>query len=196
MTEAGPTPPPAAAGDRPAVPPRLAWGLIAGLAAAIWLAAAAHEGQLLLAPKWRLLAVFLPTVLAPMLRPLPGGAAVLLAVLAAVLVGALSLKAALGGYREPTVWPGAAPPLPGRLLPGPRFPQARPGPPHRPDVRPAAGPPQPRARLRPGSHRHALGRPDPVHRRPRRRRAATRHPQPGRGVPLAARPHGRRARHV
>src|SRR5687768_15133210 len=99
MTEPGPTQqpvtPPAAAGDRPAVPPPLAWGLIAALAAVIWFAAAAHEGRLIPAPKWRLLAVFLPTVLALMLRPLPGGAAVLLAVLATVLVGALSLEDAL-----------------------------------------------------------------------------------------------------
>ena len=95
---------PPAAGDRPAVPPPLAWGLIAALAAVIWLAAAAHEGRLVPAPKWRLLAVFLPTVLALMLRPLPGGAAVLLAVLATVLVGALSLEDALTGYRDPTVW--------------------------------------------------------------------------------------------
>jgi DASS family divalent anion:Na+ symporter len=90
--------------DRPALRPGLAWVLIVGLGAAIWLAAAWSEGRLVPGWDWRLLAIFLPTILALMLRPLPGGAAVWLAILATVLVGALPLDEALAGYRDPTVW--------------------------------------------------------------------------------------------
>jgi DASS family divalent anion:Na+ symporter len=65
---------------------------------------------------WRLLALFVPTVLALMLRPMPGGACVLVALLLAVLTDALppgpglaprpleAMELALGGFRDPTVW--------------------------------------------------------------------------------------------
>ena len=84
MPDGPPAPPPAAA-DRPPLAPWLAGLLIVGLGAAVWLAAAAHEANLLPSRGWRLLAIFLPTILALMLRPLPGGAAVLLAVLTLVM---------------------------------------------------------------------------------------------------------------
>lgn len=100
-------PPPNSAGSAPVadkapwVPPWLAWALVAGLGLAIWWWRPGEE----LSPKgWRLLAVFLPCVLALMLQPIPGGAAVLLAVIATVLTGALDLPQALGGYMDPTVW--------------------------------------------------------------------------------------------
>ena len=104
-----------AAVEAPALPPWLAWLLILGLGLGIWL----WDGWLGRRPEpvppwaWRLLAIFLPTVLALMLRPIPGGAAVLLGLLAAVFFKALPhandgpkelMEDALGGYRDPTVW--------------------------------------------------------------------------------------------
>jgi len=87
--------------DKTLVPPRLAWTLIVGLGVAIWIWRPAAE----VSPNgWRLLAVFLPCVLALMLQPIAGGAAVLLAVITTVLVGALDLPQALGGYVDPSVW--------------------------------------------------------------------------------------------
>jgi DASS family divalent anion:Na+ symporter len=53
---------------------------------------------------WRLLGVFLAAVAGLMIRPLPGGAVVLLAVAASALSGALPIGQALGGYANPTVW--------------------------------------------------------------------------------------------
>jgi len=102
---AAPTPecPPgtSAVGDRSLFPPWIAWSLILGLGIAIWIWRPAAD----VSPRgWRLLAVFLPCVLALMLRPLPGGAVVLLAVTTTVLIGALELPEALGGYMDPTVW--------------------------------------------------------------------------------------------
>jgi DASS family divalent anion:Na+ symporter len=53
---------------------------------------------------WRLLGIFLAAVAGLMLRPLPGGSIVLLAVTAAALSGALTMGQALGGYANPSVW--------------------------------------------------------------------------------------------
>jgi DASS family divalent anion:Na+ symporter len=53
---------------------------------------------------WRLLGVFLATVIGLMLHPLPGGAIVLIGVTASAVVGALTMGQALGGYGNPTVW--------------------------------------------------------------------------------------------
>jgi len=89
------------ASQRSLLPPWLAWSLILGLGIGIWIWRPAAE----VSPKgWQLLAVFLPCVLALMLQPLAGGAVVLLAVITTVLVGALDLPEALGGYMDPTVW--------------------------------------------------------------------------------------------
>lgn len=101
-----PTPPPEASGKKhtPLLPAGISWTLILGLAVtiAIWRPGAGTAG---IAPNgWRLLAVFLPCILALMLQPIPGGAVVLIAVLATVLVGALPLDKALGGYADPSVW--------------------------------------------------------------------------------------------
>jgi DASS family divalent anion:Na+ symporter len=94
--------------DAPALPPKVAWALMIGLGVAIWLAAAAHEGTLAnpeyTPSKWRLLAIFLPTILGLMLRPMPGGAIVLIGVVLTALLGALTLDEALAGYMDSTVW--------------------------------------------------------------------------------------------
>src|SRR5579863_882133 len=53
---------------------------------------------------WRLLGIFVATIGALMLRPIAGGAAVLIAVLLASIFGGLTIQQALGGYGDPTVW--------------------------------------------------------------------------------------------
>lgn len=53
---------------------------------------------------WRLLGIFVAAIGALMLRPIPGGAAVLIAVILASIFGGLSIQQALGGYGDPTVW--------------------------------------------------------------------------------------------
>src|SRR5918912_3427504 len=53
---------------------------------------------------WRLLAIFIATIIGSILRPVPGGAMVLLGVSAIVLVGALPVDEALKGYADPIVW--------------------------------------------------------------------------------------------
>ena len=53
---------------------------------------------------WRLLAIFVGTVVALMLNPIAGSAAVLLAITATMATGTLSPNEALSGYSNPTVW--------------------------------------------------------------------------------------------
>jgi divalent anion:Na+ symporter, DASS family len=53
---------------------------------------------------WTLLAIFLGTITGSILRPLPGGAMVLLGVSAVAITGALPIRDALGGYADPIVW--------------------------------------------------------------------------------------------
>jgi DASS family divalent anion:Na+ symporter len=53
---------------------------------------------------WRLLAIFVSTVVGLIVQPMPGGAIVFLAILAAASVGGLTLAQALSGYADPTVW--------------------------------------------------------------------------------------------
>ncbi len=97
---------PAAAHERPALSPWLAWPVIVGLGLGLWLWDAGLGRRPADVPEWgwKLLAVFLPTVLALMLRPIPGGAVVLLALIVVVLIQALTIEEALRGYMEPTVW--------------------------------------------------------------------------------------------
>lgn len=91
--------------DAPAIPPIYAWSLMVALGVGIWLAAASYEGTLTQTdPKWRLLAIFMPTILGLMLRPMPGGAVVLMGVILTALLGALTLEEALAGYMDPVVW--------------------------------------------------------------------------------------------
>ena len=53
---------------------------------------------------WRLLAIFAATIVGSILRPIPGGAMVLLGVSAIAITGALPVRDALGGYADPIVW--------------------------------------------------------------------------------------------
>ena len=53
---------------------------------------------------WRLLAIFVATIVGSIARPLPGGAMVLLGVSALALTGALPIESALKGYADPIVW--------------------------------------------------------------------------------------------
>ena len=53
---------------------------------------------------WRLLAIFIATIVGSIVRPLPGGAMVLLGVSAIALSGALPVESALRGYADPIVW--------------------------------------------------------------------------------------------
>ena len=53
---------------------------------------------------WRLLAIFAATIVGSILRPIPGGAMVLLGISAIAITGALPVREALGGYADPIVW--------------------------------------------------------------------------------------------
>src|ERR1017187_5491968 len=53
---------------------------------------------------WRLLGVFASTIAGLILQPLPGGAVVLLVLLAALLTGSLTLEQSLTGYADPADW--------------------------------------------------------------------------------------------
>ncbi len=56
------------------------------------------------AASWRLLAIFIATILGLILQPLPGGAMVLLGVSATAILGVLTPAQALAGYANPIVW--------------------------------------------------------------------------------------------
>lgn len=53
---------------------------------------------------WQLFAIFVATIIGSIVRPLPGGAIVLLGVAAIALTGVLPVAEALGGYADPIVW--------------------------------------------------------------------------------------------
>lgn len=53
---------------------------------------------------WRLLAIFAATIVGSIVRPVPGGAIVLLGVSALAIFGALPVESALKGYADPIVW--------------------------------------------------------------------------------------------
>lgn len=88
--------------DNPALPPLVSSALILLLGL----------GILYLIPRpaeitvqgWRMLVIFLCTVLALMLRPLPGGAAVLIGISITVLAGVFNISQALSAYGGSTVW--------------------------------------------------------------------------------------------
>ncbi len=77
-----------------------------------WAAVLGSAAVVLLAPvpagitpqSWRLLAIFVATIVGSIVRPLPGGAIVLLGVTAIMLTGTLPPAQALGGYADPIVW--------------------------------------------------------------------------------------------
>jgi DASS family divalent anion:Na+ symporter len=88
--------------DRPAVPPLVSLALIGLLALVILLVIPRPES--VSAPGWRMLAVFACTVLALMLRPIAGGAAVLVGVTIMVLAGIVPIAQAFTAYGNSTVW--------------------------------------------------------------------------------------------
>ena len=53
---------------------------------------------------WRMLSIFLCTILALILRPIDGGAAVLIALTCTIVLGVLSPAQALSGYANTTAW--------------------------------------------------------------------------------------------
>lgn len=53
---------------------------------------------------WHLLAIFLATIVGLIARPMPGGAVVLLGVLALAVTGTMPVGEALAGYGDPIVW--------------------------------------------------------------------------------------------
>ncbi|MEO6391242.1 MAG: DASS family sodium-coupled anion symporter [Pyrinomonadaceae bacterium] len=56
------------------------------------------------AQSWRLLAIFAGTIVGSILQPVPGGAMVLLGIIAVAVTGALPVDQALRGYADPIVW--------------------------------------------------------------------------------------------
>lgn len=56
------------------------------------------------AQAWRLLSIFLATIVGSIVRPVPSGAVVLLGVSATALLGVLPIERALGGFADPIVW--------------------------------------------------------------------------------------------
>ena len=53
---------------------------------------------------WRLLAIFVATITGAIVRPMPGGAVVLIGIAAIAITGVLPVSQALGGYADPIVW--------------------------------------------------------------------------------------------
>ena len=53
---------------------------------------------------WRLLAIFVATITGSIVRPVPGGAVVLLGVSTIALTGVLPVRESLAGYADPIVW--------------------------------------------------------------------------------------------
>jgi DASS family divalent anion:Na+ symporter len=77
------------------------WGavLLSGLAVAV---APAPSG--IPPPSWHLLAIFVATIAGLIVKPVPGGAMVLLGVSTIALTGTLPVNQALAGYADPIVW--------------------------------------------------------------------------------------------
>lgn len=77
------------------------WAIVLGVGFAIALVPV-PEG--ITVQSWRLLAIFAATIVGSILRPIPGGAMVLLGITAIAISGALPIRQALGGYADPIVW--------------------------------------------------------------------------------------------
>lgn len=77
------------------------WGIVL-LAGLLVLLLPTPEG---IEPKsWRLLAIFVATITGSIVRPVPGGAVVLLGISAIALTEVLPVREALSGYADPIVW--------------------------------------------------------------------------------------------
>ncbi|MEK6302133.1 MAG: DASS family sodium-coupled anion symporter [Acidobacteriota bacterium] len=77
------------------------WGVVVGAGVAVALIPPPAE---ITAQSWRLLAIFVATIIGLIAQPLPGGAMVLLGVAALALLGVMPVDQALAGYADPVVW--------------------------------------------------------------------------------------------
>ena len=77
------------------------WAIVLGVAAGIMIIPI-PDG--ITPESWRLLAIFAATITGSIVRPLPGGAMVLLGVTALPLFKVLKIEEALTGYADPVVW--------------------------------------------------------------------------------------------
>ncbi len=77
------------------------WAVVVGVAVAV---ALTPVPQGVTPQSWRLLAIFVATIIGSILRPVPSAAIVLLGVTAVALTGVLSVGEALRGYADPVVW--------------------------------------------------------------------------------------------
>lgn len=92
----------AAPHDQPTLRNRLVrWGIVL-LAGLTILLIPVPEG--ITPQSWHLLAIFVATIVGCIVRPVPGGAVVLIGVSALALSGTLPVAQALGGYGDPIVW--------------------------------------------------------------------------------------------
>jgi DASS family divalent anion:Na+ symporter len=88
--------------DKPALHPGISVLIIVFIGAAILLVVPRPEA---VTPQgWRMFAIFVCTVVALMLRPIAGGAAVLIGVVVSILMRAQTPAQALSGYGSATVW--------------------------------------------------------------------------------------------
>lgn len=79
----------------------LRWGAVLGAGVTIALIPPPTE---ITTQSWRLLAIFVATIIGLIAQPLPGGAMVLLGVAATALLGVMPVSQALAGYGDPVVW--------------------------------------------------------------------------------------------
>jgi len=77
------------------------WAIVLGVAAGIMIIPVPAG---ITSASWRLLAIFAATITGSIVRPLPGGAMVLLGVTALPLFKVLKIEEALTGYGDPVVW--------------------------------------------------------------------------------------------
>jgi divalent anion:Na+ symporter, DASS family len=77
------------------------WAIVLVVCAGIWLLPPPTG----ITPKsWHLLAIFVATITGSIVRPVPGGAMVLIGIAALALTGTLPTEEALAGYADPIVW--------------------------------------------------------------------------------------------
>src|ERR1044072_9452551 len=77
------------------------WAAVIGSGLIVWLLPA-PEG--ITPASWRLLAIFVATIVGAIVRPIPGGAIVLIGITAIMLTGTLTPVDALRGFADPIVW--------------------------------------------------------------------------------------------
>ena len=93
--------PPAVASDLSFKSRLIRWAivLVAGLAVLFIPVPAGITKQ-----SWHLFAIFVATIVGSIVRPVPGGAMVLIGVSALAITGTLPVASALAGYADPIVW--------------------------------------------------------------------------------------------